>query len=244
MSHHYLLRLDDACPYMDSQKWQRMESMLDKHGVKPLVGIIPANADRGTMVEPEDNCFWEKVREWEKKGWCMALHGYDHVYRSNDGMKGLNPMWRRSEFAGVSLEVQREKIRKGVAVFREKGIEPKCFFAPSHTFDNNTLEALRLESNIRIVSDTIGRWPYRQHGFLFVPQIAGHCMKMPLSGIYTFCYHPNMMDGENFSKLEAFLSLYAGQFVSFEAATSQIYGPKTMTDRLISWLYFFRRKLC
>ena len=50
----YLIRLDDACPYMDRVKWQRMENILDKYGVKPLVGIIPANADLKTMIDPDD----------------------------------------------------------------------------------------------------------------------------------------------------------------------------------------------
>jgi len=54
MKVQYLVRLDDACPYLDKKKWQRMEDILDKYGVKPLVGIIPANADPKTMIESED----------------------------------------------------------------------------------------------------------------------------------------------------------------------------------------------
>lgn len=107
----YLIRLDDACPYMDRAKWQRMEDVLDRYGVKPLVGIIPANADPKTMIEREDPRFWEKAHSWEKKGWEIALHGNDHVCISNGGMKGLNPFWKRSEFAGLPLEQQREKIK-------------------------------------------------------------------------------------------------------------------------------------
>ena len=102
----YLIRLDDACPYMNKGKWQRMENILDKYGVKPLVGIIPANADPKTMVEPEELGFWGKAHSWEKKGWSIALHGYDHVCISDGGMKGLNPFWKRSEFAGIPLERQ------------------------------------------------------------------------------------------------------------------------------------------
>ena len=77
----YLIRLDDACPYMDKVKWQRMEDILDKYGVKPLVGIIPANTDPETMIEPEDAGFWEKVHSWDGKGWCIALHGYNHLHK-------------------------------------------------------------------------------------------------------------------------------------------------------------------
>jgi len=68
----------------------------------------------------------------------------------------LNPLWTRSEFAGLKLEEQKEKIKKGLSIMKENGVEPGYFFAPSHTYDSNTLNALESESNIRIISDTIG----------------------------------------------------------------------------------------
>ena len=239
----YLLRLDDACPYMDRAKWQRMEDILDKYGVKPLVGIIPANADSKTMVEPEDPGFWAKAHSWEKKGWSIALHGYDHVCISDGGMKGYNPFWCRSEFAGLPLNIQCEKIKKGYSILKESGFEPKYFFAPSHTFDLNTLEALRVETNIRIVSDTIGRYPYKYGGFVFVPQISGHCAKMSLSGIYTFCFHPNTMKDKDFVALEKFLILYGDSFISFDGFDLSKYGKKKVVDRLLSWGFFTYRKI-
>ena len=239
----YLIRLDDACPYMDRVKWQRMENILDKYGVKPLVGIIPANADLKTMIDPDDNNFWVKAHSWVKKGWSIALHGYDHVCISDDGMKGLNPFWRRSEFAGLSLELQREKIRNGYAVLKEQGFEPKYFFAPSHTFDVNTLEALRQETDIRIISDTIGRYPYKKDEFVFIPQISGHCMKMPLPGIYTFCFHPNIMADDSFNSLENFLRQHQTNFISFCEIDLYKIGHKSIFDKLLSWNFFSLRKL-
>ncbi len=74
-------------------------------------------------------------------------------------------MHNRSEFAGLALEEQREKVRKGVAVFQEHGIVPRVFFAPGHTFDRNTLKALALESDIRVICDTIAKDVYYQDGF-------------------------------------------------------------------------------
>lgn len=239
----YLIRLDDACPYMDRSKWQRMEDILDKYGVKPLVGIIPANADSKTMVEPEDPGFWAKAHSWENKGWIIALHGYDHVCISDGGMKGLNPFWKRSEFAGIPLERQKVKIRKGISVLHQQGFEPKYFFAPSHTFDLNTLEALRVETDIRIVSDTIGRYPYMYGDFVFVPQISGHCSKMSLSGIYTFCFHPNTMKDKDFVALENFLILYKDSFISFDRIDLMKYSNQMLVDRLLSWSFFTYRKI-
>lgn len=239
----YLIRLDDACPYMDRAKWQRMEDILDKFGVKPLVGIIPANADPKTMIDPEDADFWEKAHFWEKKGWSIALHGYDHVCITDGGMKGLNPFWRRSEFAGLPLEQQREKISNGYAILKEHSFEPKYFFAPSHTFDENTLEALRQETGIKIISDTIGRYPYKKRDFLFIPQISGHCVKMLASGIYTFCFHPNTMNDGNFIALEFFLGSFSDHFTDFESINVATVKEKALMDKFISSVFFGLRKI-
>lgn len=239
----YLIRLDDACPYMDRAKWQRMEDILDKYGVKPLVGIIPANADPKTMIELEDPTFWEKAHSWERKGWAIALHGYNHCYTSSGGLKGLNPMWERSEFAGLPLEEQKEKIRKGVTIMRENGINPKYFFAPSHTFDENTLTALCEESDIRIISDTFALRPYKYKEFVFIPQFGGQCREMKMNGIYTFCIHPNTMKDEAFLQTEEFLQSHKDKFTSFDQQDLENIRGKDMFSRILSWIYFTRRKL-
>ena len=81
----YLIRLDDACPTMDRVKWVRMEEILDRYGVKPVVGVIPHNEDPSQMIDAPDAAFWGKVQGWHKKGWAIALHGYSHVYQSFNG---------------------------------------------------------------------------------------------------------------------------------------------------------------
>ena len=158
-------------------------------------------------------------------------------------MKGLNPFWKRSEFAGIPLERQKEKIRKGITVLHQHGFEPKYFFAPSHTFDLNTLEALRVETDIRIVSDTIGRYPYKYGDFVFIPQISGHCAKMSLSGIYTFCFHPNTMKESSYVALEEFLAKKHNQFICFDNIDLDQYGKKRTIDNLLSWSFFTYRKI-
>ncbi len=243
MKLQYLVRLDDACPTMDRAKWQRMEKLLDCYNIKPLVGIIPANDDPDTMIDNADPDFWNKAHLWEGKGWQIALHGFSHVCDSNDGMQGLNPMWQRSEFVGISLHEQRRRIRQGYTILKEQGFSPHYFFAPSHTFDEITLEALRQETDIRIVSDTIGRYPYLKDDFFFIPQILGHAAKIPISGIYTFCFHPNTMNDEAFARLESFLQQYAGLFVSFKDVDLDCVSSKTFADKLLSWLFFAQRKI-
>lgn len=237
----YLIRLDDACPTMHHQRWSKIEGILDKFGVRPMVGVIPNNLDATQIIDLADEKFWEKVKSWENKGWTIALHGYDHCYISND--PGINPIWDRSEFAGVKLEIQKDKIKKGVDIFRSHGINPQYFFAPSHTFDLNTLAALRECSDIRIISDTIGTKPYRKYGFIFVPQLGGHCHEIKINGIWTFCLHPSVMDDNAIISLETFLNKNRHKFISFEDLKLSYIGTKSYFSCILSFVYFTRRKL-
>lgn len=239
----YLIRLDDACPTMDTQRWQRIENILDAYSVRPMVGVIPANKDPKQLIDAADADFWAKVKTWEKKGWAIALHGYDHCYISNDGLKGLNPLWARSEFAGVPLEEQKKKIREGIKVFNTHHLTPKYFFAPSHTFDENTLQALREESNIRIISDTIATQPYRKRGFVFIPQLGGRCSEMKLPGVWTFCLHPSTMKEEDFVATEKFLQEHKEEMVGFDELVLTSLNGKNLMSRLLSVAYFIRRRL-
>lgn len=243
MRNKYLIRLDDACPTMDIKKWQKIEELLDSAGVNPMVGVIPANKDSKQKIDDADPKFWNKVKRWEDKGWTIALHGYDHCFISDKGMYGLNPLWSRSEFAGISYEKQREKIRNGVLEFRKNGIEPKFFFAPAHTYDENTLKALLEESNIRIISDTIATQPYRNGDFVFIPQLGGHCKKIPIPGIYTLCLHPSYMNEIDFIETENFLKSHKSEMIGFKELDLSNLRCKDITSRLLSWIYFTRRKI-
>ena len=243
MKRRYLIRLDDACPTMNTQKWKKIENILDSFGVRPMVGVIPSNKDPKQLIDDADSEFWNKVKSWEKKRWSIALHGYDHCFISEAGMSGLNPLWARSEFAGVSLELQKEKICLGVTEFRAHGIDPKYFFAPAHTYDENTLKALSEESNIRIISDTIATIPYRKGDFIFIPQLGGHCSEMKISGIWTFCLHPSEMTEENFIATERFLKAHQNEMMGFDELELTNLGGKNLLSRLLSWVYFTRRRL-
>ena len=199
----YYLRLDDASDYMDLEKWNRMEHLLDKYSIKPIFGIIPKNCDKSLLSQYEHNPkFWELMHSWIKKGWTPAMHGYEHRYVTREG--GLNPVNRRSEFAGLSYEEHAEKIRKGYQILVSHNIRPLVFFAPSHTFDENTLKALKEETPIRIISDTIAWDIYKDGDFYYIPQQSGNVRKLPFSTV-TFCYHPNTMDDKAFIEIEEFI---------------------------------------
>lgn len=231
----YIMRLDDACEKMDTEKWKRMESILDKYGVRPLVGVIPHCEDPMMDQYSFNPVFWEIVCKWKLKNWTLAMHGYNHVYTTNCG--GINPVNNRSEFAGMSLEIQKEKIRKGVEIFRKHGINPMVFFAPSHTFDENTLLALKDESDIRIISDTVANKSYSKYGMTFVPQQSGRVRKLPFNTV-TFCYHPNTMKDNDFLELEDFLQRNQC-FVDFP--TNVVTRKFGILDKFLKKLYYARR---
>ena len=62
MSVNYLVRLDDACPQMSHKNWTRIEDILDRYKVLPLVGVIPNNEDLDTTPDIPDPSFWQKVK--------------------------------------------------------------------------------------------------------------------------------------------------------------------------------------
>ncbi len=232
----YIIRLDDACEKRNIENWNRIESLLNCYNVKPLVGIIPHCEDPMMDNYNWDDEFWLRVTQWTNNGWTIAMHGYNHIYST--GCAGLNPVNKRSEFAGESLDVQKKKIFLGVSIMREHGIDPKVFFAPSHTFDGNTLIALEKESNIRIVSDTIARDSYKKGNFTFVPQQSGKVRKLPFK-IVTFCYHPNTMNNRDFEELENFLKKYSKHFIRFKEETTE--REFDFIDRVLEKIYFARR---
>lgn len=230
----YIMRLDDACPKRDAAKWDRMEALLDKYGVKPLVGVIPNCKDSDMDCYTEDIDFWTKrVSNWQEKGWQIAMHGYNHVFKTNDG--GINPVNRRSEFAGVPYEDQKKMIADGVSILRGHGINPKVFFAPAHTFDENTIRALHDVSDICIISDTPANMPYSKYGITFVPQQSGRVRKLPFDTV-TFCYHPNTMSEMDFETLEIFLQQNKFEDFPIEESTRKL----SFFDRFLMRMYYAR----
>lgn len=235
----YLIRLDDASDYRDLEKWDRIERLLDEFAIKPIFGIIPKNEDLEMVNNyQKDSDFWRVVDKWIRKGWIPAMHGYEHKYVTKDG--GINPVNRRSEFAGLPYEVQAEKIHAGYAILKKHGIQPEIFFAPSHTFDVNTLKALYKETPIRVISDTVASDVYYRKPFYFIPQQSGRVRNLPFRTV-TFCYHPNTMCNEDFEQLKAFLQSNKGK----AGMVSDIMKKKrklSLYDQILRNIYFIRRK--
>ena len=233
----YILRLDDASDHMDLEKWGRMEKLLDKYEIKPIFGIIPKNGDESLVSKYERNPdFWSLMHSWIDKGWIPAMHGYEHRYVTKDG--GINPVNKRSEFAGLPYGEQAEKIRKGYQILIEQGIKPEIFFPPSHTFDENTLKAIKDETPIRIISDTIAWDVYKDGEFWFIPQQSGSVRRLPFKTV-TFCYHPNTMTEKSFDDIEVFFQQQKDSFVAY---TRKLLLTRkcSVIDNILKTIYMMR----
>ena len=111
--------------------------VMGTYNIRPLLGVVPDCEDKTIAVSAERDSFWTDMRRFQEEGCCIALHGYDHIYRTEEG--GIFPLNSYSEFAGVPYEIQRQKIEKGLDIFREHGLKSDIFMAPGHSFDQNTV---------------------------------------------------------------------------------------------------------
>jgi predicted deacetylase len=161
------VRLDDITPDMDWGRFETVKGLLDEAGIRPLAGIVPDSHDPNLHIDEAREDFWEYIAGLvNDDGWSAAQHGYQHVYTTAAG--GMFPLNHFSEFAGVPYEKQLEMIEKGHRILASHGIETDIFMTPAHSYDRNTLRALR-ECGFRYVTDGFGRGPYMRDGLIFLP---------------------------------------------------------------------------
>ena len=239
MSARYLIRLDDASSTMHRERWLQVEALLDRHAVKAIVAVIPDNRDPALAFASAEPGFWQRVHGWIAKDWTVAMHGYTHVMHPTRS-KLLLPFHPRSEFAGLPLEAQTQRIRAGWQLFRAQGIEPKLWIAPAHSFDLDTLAAVRAETSIRIVSDGIAWDTWYEHGFYWIPQQLWG-LRERSSGLWTVCLHPNTMDDGAMVALDRDLARFRARIVS--AGTVELrQRRKSMRGRLYHAYFWWRQR--
>lgn len=232
----YYIRLDDAAEFRDVDRWNQMEDLLKKHRIKPMFGIIPDCQDPDLLKYPKDERFWETVKRWIDMGWTPAMHGYQHVFKTNEG--GVNPVNNYSEFAGVAYDKQSISISLGYEMLKSHDVAVDIFFAPAHTYDNNTLRAIKENTEIRIISDTVANDIYYQKDFYYIPQQSGAVRKLPFKTT-TFCYHPNTMNESDFQRLEVFIEDHSAEFGDLSKLVLKK-RKKSLYDMLLQRLYHLR----
>ncbi len=188
MSGRYLIRFDDICPTMSWPRWNRIEAGLRARGIRPIVAIVPDNADEKLVAGPANPAFWDRARGWQAAGWSIGLHGYRHRYETSDA--GIVGLQAKSEFADVEPGEQRRRIAAGLALLRSEGLSPAVWVAPSHSFDAATVAALAAEG-LTTISDGLRLLPHRdEHQVTWVPQQLWRFRPRPF-GVWTVCLHHN-----------------------------------------------------
>ena len=206
-----MIRLDDITPDMNWERFYRAKEIFDRYRICPLIGVVPDNRDEKLHKEESREEFWNIIRRLQEEGWVVAQHGTYHCYETKTGgILGINPF---SEFAGLPYEAQLQKLREGKRILEENGIRTNIFMAPGHTYDKNTLKALK-ECGFEVITDGLAAQPYLNEGILCIPcRLRG--FKKP-DGIDTVCLHTNLMDEKDMDELDAFCKANHEVIVPFE----------------------------
>ena len=169
------IRMDDITADMDWGRFLRFQSLLDAHGVRALLGVVPDPRDPALSIDPPREDFWFPLNHF-------------------------------SEFAGVPYAEQADLIRTGKEMLASHGIRTDLFMAPGHSFDRNTLTALR-ENGFTGLTDGFGTAPYEYCGLVFYPISFNRSsvIRKGGSGVTTFVVHADTMTDAEFAWYESIL---------------------------------------
>lgn len=231
------VRLDDITPDMDWERFLSFKELLDQYQVKPLIGVVPDNRDENLMKRPiSDKApqdFWQYIKELKKQGYVIAMHGFRHTYTTHKG--GLFPLNDLSEFAGLPYEEQRRMLEEGKKILQEKGIDTDIFMAPAHSYDPNTLRALK-DTGFQRVTDGFGSSPYHCKGLVFYP-ISFRLSKTlkKKKGYSTLVVHTDTLSEEDFRRYEEYFEKSGACFISYGEYLQVPWRERTLPGRLLEW---------
>lgn len=237
MSRKIVIRMDDICPRMKKIPFQRMRGLLESYGATAIIGVVPECRDDSLNLEEEDPYFWNMISGLQKKGWTIAMHGCFHQYVTNsNGMISNN---KRSEFAGLSYDEQYEKLKYGKQKLQDHGIVTDVFMAPSHSYDKNTLLALK-NLGFRYITDGLTSKPYEFNGLTFIPCIESKIKKC--NRLSTVCYHTNMIMEQRYEETEELLKNNRADVISFSDACKL---PKEnyfflRVEEIVRWVWKYK----
>ena len=210
-----LIRFDDIHPEMNWEIWDEIVNICKEKNIKPIIAVIPNNKDESIVCSKPREQFWDEIKQLQNLGWGVALHGYEHLY--TEELKGIVGLHNRSEFSGLSREIQNEKIYKAKQIFIENNIKPQLFIAPSHSFDETTIKVL-LSLGIDVISDGFAIAPYRDaNKMTWIP-----CQRwrfgFNMFGVWTICLHPNNWSKDDIDSFRINIEKYKSKIIDFQAA--------------------------
>jgi len=174
------------------------------------------------------------------------MHGCNHLYtQRSDEKKDLFNYGGNSEFYGLDYSIQLDKIRVGLEEFKKRKINIRSFFAPNHIYDENTLKALK-NSNIKIIIDGYGLFPYYKNEILFIPQLFYKEIFLPF-GIQSTQMHINEWNEDSLKKFEIFIEKNKQKIICLDyiidiAKTSRIQNlTNYCVEKTLKTLRHFRK---
>ena len=215
-----LIRFDDICENMNWDFFEKCESLFDELSIKPVLGVIPNNKDNELLKYPNKKNFWNMVRNWQRKGWTIAMHGNSHVYDSDTNKRDYFNYGGKSEFFGHSLKEQMRRINLGLKKFNSENIAIRTFFAPNHTYDKNTFIALK-NLGLNEVIDGYGLMPYQELNIKFIPQLFYKNIMLPI-GIQSTQIHLNYWEDKDFELFKKFVTDHKEKIITYEQAIAKV----------------------
>lgn len=196
----YFFRIDDVAPNMNWDSFNLTAGVFRQNNIKPLIAVIPDVRDPKLLDYPINPNFWQLITELKNLGWIIGQHGYQHISMGGGGVLKIH---KSGEFADLDSENQERMIRAGRKIMEEKDLATDIFVAPRHSFDRETLRALR-KNNFQFISDGIALWPFKKLGLVWLPQILWRPRK-GMFGLVTVALHTNTMSRDDIANIEKFI---------------------------------------
>jgi len=246
---YILLRNDDPCARSDPRKERRVLELFERYHAPQVLAVIPNNVEdphvwhKGDFLPLQENpAMIDLLKEYAKKGLVeIAQHGYTHQTNqfrpsiqdeitADKFYQGIDRKWAAyqpaheneySEFNGLPVEEQRDKVVKGQA-YLEKifGVKLKSFIFPWNTYNQDVLKILKrqgfqfvpCEDDLYILPglDLIGscHWDWKIDQFR--EQIKE--MEQKNKSVLTqFGYHSWAMTEETMAQIEGLLQELSGK---------------------------------
>ena len=227
----YLLRFDDINPRMNWDKFLAIKDILEENNIKAILGVIPDCRDTEFLNFKENKSFISLLIKYKNYGDRIAQHGYQHIYDSKE--KGFFGSDKKSEFAGLNYKKQFARIKKGKDILNKESLWEPIFMAPSHSFDVNTLKALK-NLSFKYVLDGFSLNPFIMNNLIFIPQIFSKPIPKFIPGISQLCIHINTIKESDIKKLKDFILINKSEFITLEESLKyKKYNLYSIMDKLL-----------
>jgi peptidoglycan/xylan/chitin deacetylase (PgdA/CDA1 family) len=245
----YIIRVDDIHKGMDYKKFSQLKKIFLKYKIPVVLAITPNwklrkfRNRKHKIYDGTNKKLKEAIRPLIERGSEVALHGYTHEMFYHENMLNFRHF---GEFAGLYLSDQEDKISKGKKILEKFNYEINSFVAPAHSFDKNTLHALK-KNKIFIISDGAGLYPKRKDKILFIPQLLWH-PKEKLFGVHTILLHPKGITIDEINKLNKFVKKNQKKIFTFQQISKQYNKEKklnklfmSIVNELVQIIYLYKK---